>query len=219
MAFNTAVDILTGLDVTDTRPSKIVLIANPGSRTQEVMPAFLNPAGLKETISVEWALLPVIGLDHEIPHYSRTKSLEYPLSFYFSAYEAARRVTGLAQDVLSQVDGTKQTNSVTAPLMRQATNSSMEFANFFRSLGFPTRSGLRPPTVKVIWPNVFDLLGVMKGISFEYMSFDRQLAPIIYRADVVFLETRVTRRYSEQVRISGLTADTDIGGTKNRSSY
>jgi hypothetical protein len=189
----------------NTKPiDRVTLIANPGTEAAEAFTVLLNPTRLMETIQVEWARLPVIGLDHEVVQYTRTRSINVPMSFYFSIFESAR------QNNLPDVDpaqAIKIAVSTGAIPLTKLLSESMDFANFLRSLCFPTRTGLRPPTVKVIWPNVFSFLAVVDNLHFEYMKFDKSLTPITYQADVNFLEVRLTRRYSESVRVSGLVAD------------
>jgi hypothetical protein len=203
----------TMAEILDERPRRVTLIRNPGDiNTREVYPVLLNPSTLREQIGVEWTKLGVIGLDHEVPHYARTKSIELPLSFYFSQYFAAlepRSQAALNRDAVITSD---------TPLSKIA-RSSMDFANFMRSLCFPTREGLRPPPLKIIWPNVLDLTGVVTSLSFEYRKFDRDLAPIIYQADITLLETRITRRFSEEVRQNGIQSDPDNSGSRKASVF
>ena len=205
----TALDVLQAADTVFTNPNRVVIIKDPGESFQEVMPAFLNPASLRETLTAEWNRLPVIGLDHEIPHYSRTKSIEIPLSFYFSAFEAARRANAVenTREKLNAERAPLFQRRVANALSAQVATTSMDFANFFRSLVFPTSTGLRPPPVKVIWPYIFEMVGVITSVTFDYMKFDRSAAPVVYKADINFLETRVTRRFSERVRAFGLEPD------------
>lgn len=201
MAITTTKAITPNFGIINRKPDRVVLIANPGEENAESFTVLLNPTTLKETITVEWSKLPVIGLDHEVPHYSRTRSIQIPMSFYFSAYEQARRsfTPNLANN------GSDNMGSVlpASAIARQ----SIDFVNFLRSLCFPTREGLRPPTVKVTWPNVLEFLAVVESVTFTYTKFDRSLAPIAYQADVNFLEVRLTRRFSEDVREDGLVSD------------
>lgn len=188
------------------RPQRVILISNPGLSNEEVFPVLLNPTRLREVINVEWSRLPVIGLDHEVPHYSRTKSIEIPMSFLFSAFEAGRQLKGGA----ANFDPENELHNLTSVIpTTKIFQQSMDFANFLRSLCFPTRTGLRPPTVKVIWPNVLSLLSVVSTLSLDYLKTDQSLAPIYYGAEVTFLETRLTRRFSEDVRQNGLVSDRD----------
>ncbi len=203
MAIVTTRSVSSNLGLLDRKPEKVVLIANPGQENAEPFTVLLNPKSLKETINVEWSKLPVIGLDHEVPHYSRTKSISVPMSFYFSAFEQARQSGNSVGNVSSGL-----ANSQQFPVS-QLNKQSTDFVNFLRSLCFPTRDGLRPPTVKVVWRNVLNFLAVVETVSFEYMKFDRTLAPIVYQADVTFLEVRLSRRYSEDVRRVGLVGDND----------
>ena len=46
-------------------------------------------------------------------------------------------------------------------------------------------------------------------LSLNYIKFDRTLYPIIYEADVTFLETRITRRYSDEVDELGISTEVD----------
>lgn len=194
----------TSTRLIDRKPLKVTLLANPGRENAEPYTVLLNPTKLKETISVDWSKLPVVGLDHEVVQYSRTKSLNVPMSFYFSIYEQARQ-SGINSDDPERVMRTAVANG-TIPISK-LTSQSTDFVNFLRSLCFPTRTDLRPPIVKVIWPNVISFLAVVETVSFDYMKFDRSLAPITYQADVNFLEVRLTRRYSEDVRRNGLIGD------------
>jgi len=184
-------------------PARVVLIRNPGlgeENGQEAIEVLLNPTELREALNVEWTRLPVVGLDHEIPHYSRTRSLEIPMTFYFSAFEAGRRpATSDASAAFTHNDPTLASARVL--------KKSMDFANFFRSLCFPTRTGGRPPTVQVIWPRIITFLAVATNVTFDYRRFDIDLAPIAYSVEVAWLEVRVTRRYSEDVRSEGLRGD------------
>jgi hypothetical protein len=151
--------------------------------TEETKIALLNPNRFREAVQSEWNRLPVIGLDYEVIQYGRTRSVEVPLSFYFSAYEAQRRNP--------QSSGVIQ---------------ALDFKNFLQSLMFPTKSGLRPPTVEVTWPGIFNIIGVVAELSFDYIKFSLDLQPLIYTAEVKFLEVRTDRRYSERVRQVGLEA-------------
>lgn len=182
------------------RPRRVTLISNPDEiADREVFPALLNPTTLTESIGVEWTKLGVIGLDHEVPHYARTKSIELPLTFYFSQYFAGTEPRSF--DERFAILTSAQTSKIRG--------LSMDFANFMRSLCFPSWVSLRPPFLKVIWPNVLTLTGVVTSLRFEYKKFDRTLAPLIYQADITLLETRVTRRWAEQVRMFGLRSDPD----------
>lgn len=203
MAITTSRTVTPNFGNVNRKPDRVVLIANPGEESAESFTVLLNPSSLKETINVEWSKLPVIGLDHEVPHYSRTRSLMIPMSFYFSAYEQARQ--GFSPNLAD--------NAAITPLLPESAlkRQSMDFVNFLRSLCFPTRAGLRPPTVKVIWKNVLEFLAVVENVSFTYTKFDRSMAPIVYQADVSFLEVRLTRRFSEDVRDAGLVGDGDTG--------
>lgn len=205
MAIVTTRSVTPNFGLVDRKPQKVVLIANPGQENAESFTVLLNPKTLKETINVEWSKLPVIGLDHEVPHYSRTKSIVIPMSFYFSAFEQGRQ--GLNTISVAQfTDLVMSSNTPKSKINQQ----SIDFVNFLRSLCFPTRDGLRPPTVKVVWKNVLSFLAVVENVTFEYTKFDRTLAPIAYQADVNFLEVRLTRRYSEDVRRVGLVGDNDF---------
>lgn len=190
----------------ESRPQRVILVSNPGLTNEEVFPVLLNPTRLRETINVEWSRLPVIGLDHEVPHYSRTKSIEIPFNFLFSAFEAGRQLKNGAVNFDANNELVNLTSVIPTTKIFQL---SMDFANFLRSLCFPTRTGLRPPTVKVIWPNVLSLLGVVSSLTLEYIKMDQSMAPLYYSAEVTFLETRLTRRYSEDVRRFGLLSDRD----------
>ena len=190
----------------ETRPQRVVLVSNPGLSNEEVFPVLLNPTRLHETIKVEWSRLPVIGLDHEVPHYSRTRSFEITMSFLFSAFEAGRQLKSGA----ANFDPENELHNLTSVIpTTKIFQQSMDFANFLRSLCFPTRSGFRPPTVKVVWPNVLSILAVVSDLSLDYVKTDKSLTPIYYSAEVTFLETRLTRRFSEDVRQAGLVADRD----------
>lgn len=202
MANVTIKAVTPNFGIVDRKPHKVVLIANPGQENHESFTVLLNPKTLKETINVEWSKLPVIGLDHEVPHYSRTRSISIPMSFYFSAFEQARQS-------LTAGSAARPTDAQNIPLSK-LNAQSIDFVNFLRSLCFPTKDGLRPPTVKVVWRNVLSFLAVVENVTFEYMRFDRTLAPIAYQADVTFLEVRLTRRYSEDVRRVGLVGDGDF---------
>lgn len=186
------------------KPDRVSLIANPGQENSEVFSVLLNPTKLKETIQVEWSRLPVVGLDHEVIQYSRTKSLNIPMSFYFSAFEQARQRMSINEDPENILKNAIGNGSIPYSKLK---GQSTDFVNFLRSLCFPTRADLRPPIVKVIWPNVVSFLAVVDNVSFEYLKFDQTLAPITYQADVNFLEVRLTRRYSEDVRRNGLVGD------------
>ncbi len=186
------------------KPLKVTLIANPGREDAEPYTVLLNPNKLKETISADWSKLPVVGLDHEVVQYSRTKSINIPMSFYFSIFEQARQGNINNDDPERALKNAVASGNI--PISK-LTSQSIDFVNFLRSLMFPTRTDLRPPIVKVIWPNVLSFLAVVENVSFDYMKFDRSLAPITYQADVNFLEVRLTRRYSEDVRRNGLTGD------------
>lgn len=201
----------------DRRADRVVLTANPGTDHAESYEALLNPNRLRETINVEWNRLPVIGLDHEILHYGRTKSLEIPLSFYFSAYAAGRVFR--AGDVETEVAEAEFLGASTVVPDSKIRHQAMDFANFLRSLCFPTRGGFRPPDVRVLWPNVFEIIGVASNVSFEYQKFDRTMTPIIYTADVTFLEVRLTRRFSEQVRKTGIGTDIPHTGSVNLTDF
>lgn len=190
----------------ESRPQRVILISNPGLSNEEVFPVLLNPTRLRETINVEWTRLPVIGLDHEVPHYSRTKSIEIPMNFLFSAFEAGRQLRGGAGNFDPENELVNLTSVIPTTKIFQLSN---DFQHFLESLCFPTRSGLRPPTVKIIWPNILSMLAVVSSLSLDYMKMDRSLAPIYYGAEVTFLETRLTRRFSEDVRQRGLVADQD----------
>jgi len=181
----------------DVNPQRVTLVRSPGLDTETVFPVLFNPETLNEEISVQWSKLQVIGLDHEVPHYTNTRSLSYNLEFYWSEFQYYLR-----QRTQPRPPTNNTLNSVpTKPQDAQA------FMNFLRSCAFPTRTGLRPPTLKVIWPGMFELLGVVERITFAFTRFDTNLAPIVYRATVGFLETRVTRRFSEDVDQVGLTYD------------
>lgn len=213
MARTTTLDRSGIGDILDERPRRVTLIKNPGEiNNREVYPVLLNPTTLSESINADWSRLGVIGLDHEVPHFAKTRSIEIPLTFYFSQYYAATEPRGQGElNKDAQI-------TPTFPLSRIA-RTSMDFANFMRSLCFPTRGGLRPPPVKVIWPHVMDIIGVVTSLSFDYRRFDRDLAPLIYQADVTILETRTTRRFSEEVRHRGLLGDPDVGSSRNPSIF
>lgn len=188
------------------KPTRVVLTANPGQDNAEALTVLLNPKALDYGIDVDWAHLPVIGLDYEVLHYSRTKSIAVPMSFYISVFEIARQQTGGTPDPVSQMQTAVSSGAVSKS---QLQSSSTDFVNFLESLAFPTRTGLRPPTVKVYWPNVLSMYCVLDRVKFNFAKFDRTLAPIAYQADVVWLEARVDRRYSEDVRTNGLIDKND----------
>lgn len=185
------------------RAPKVTLIRDPQGKppSYKEIEVLVNPATLKETLQAEWSRMAVIGLDHEIPHYSRTKSIEFPLSFYVSTFEKVRQHALEAHNTRNTI-----TDEVVA--------ASMQFANDLRSLVFPSKITLRPPPVKVCWPGVLEIIGVVTSLSFEYKRFandftnssgkQNELIPLIYQADVTFLETRASRRWSEDVASSGL---------------
>lgn len=188
------------------KPDKVILTANPGLENAEAFTVLLNPKTLTYGIDVEWSHLPVVGLDYEVIHYSRTKSIQVPMSFYFSIFEQARQLVTGVSDPLDQLKAAVATGVIPATTLQKA---SMDFVNFLESLAFPTRIGLRPPTVKVYWPNVMSMYCVLDRVRFEFAKFDRSLAPIAYQADVTWLEARIERRYSEDVRDNGLTDKND----------
>jgi hypothetical protein len=158
--------------------------------------AQLNPTRLRTRIAPEWNRLPVIGLDHEVLQYSRTRSLEIPLSFYFSAFEQARQKRDAVAENRTERDGPK--------VAATGKERAIRFHNFLSSLCFPTRAGRRPPDVEVVWPGILNFVGVVADLSFDFIKFDHTLAPLVYTADVTFLEVRLARRFSEEVRTSGL---------------
>lgn len=190
----------------NTKPSKVVLTANPGLDNAEALTVLLNPRMLDYGIDVDWAHLPVIGLDYEVLHYSRTKSISVPMSFYVSVFEIARQQISGTPDPVSQMQTAISSGAVSKSQLQSA---STDFVNFLQSLAFPTRTGLRPPTVKVYWPNVLSMYCVLDRVKFQFAKFDRTLAPIAYQADVTWLEARVERRYSEDVRDNGLIDKND----------
>jgi hypothetical protein len=188
------------------KPDRVILTANPGLDNAEALTVLLNPKTLSYGIDVEWSHLPVVGLDYEVIHYSRTKSIQVPMSFYFSIFEQARQQVGGTPDPSAQLQAAVSSGAVSTSALQKA---SMDFVNFLESLAFPTRIGLRPPTVKVYWPNVMSMYCVLDRVRFEFAKFDRSLAPIAYQADVTWLEARVERRYSEDVRDNGLIDKND----------
>lgn len=181
----------------DVQPQRVTLIRDPGTLQATPFPVLFNPEVLNEEINAQWSKLQVIGLDHEVPHYTNTRSLAYNLDFYWSEFQYFLRQRTRPQGKSGSTANTK------APTPQNA----MAFMNFLRSLCFPTRAGLRPPTLQIVWADVFDLIGVVEKVSFSFIRFDVNLAPIVYRATVSFLETRVTRRYSEDVAQYGLQSD------------
>ena len=183
------------------KPDKVILTANPGTDNAESFTVLLNPKTLSYGIDVDWSHLPVIGLDYEVIHYSRTKSIQVPMSFYFSIFEQARQQVAGTPNPLASIQSAVDSGAVSVSALQK---SSLDFVNFLESLAFPTRIGLRPPTVKVYWPNVMSMYCVLDRVRFEFAKFDRSLAPIAYQADVTWLEARVERRYSEDVRDNGL---------------
>jgi hypothetical protein len=185
---------------------KVTLIANPGTEQAEALTVLLNPSKLDLMIKVEWSRLPVVGLDYEVLHYSRTHSIMIPMSFHFSIFEQARQQIGGTPDPVTQMQTAVQSGIVPVSSLKQA---SIDFVQFLESLGFPTRTGLRPPTVKLYWPNVVSMYCVMDEVKFTMTKFDKTLAPIIYQADVMWIEARTTRRYSEDVRVNGLLDASD----------
>lgn len=195
------------------KPDKVILTANPGQDDAEAFTVLLNPKMLSYGIDVEWSHLPVIGLDYEVVHYSRTHSISVPMSFHFSIFEQARQQLSGTPDPITQMQAAVASGAVSKDALQQA---SMDFVNFLQSLAFPTRAGLRPPTVKVFWPNVMSMYCVMDRVRFEMAKFDRSLAPIAYQAEVTWLEARIARRYSDDVRTDGLIDknDPDHGGFK-----
>lgn len=188
------------------KPDRVILTANPGLENAESLTVLLNPKTLTYGIDVEWSHLPVVGLDYEVIHYSRTKSIQVPMSFYFSAFEQARQLVTGSSDPQDQITALHATGVIPATTLQK---SSSDFVNFLESLAFPTRTGLRPPTVKVYWPNVMSMYCVLDRVRFEFAKFDRSLAPIAYQADVTWLEARIERRYSEDVRDNGLNDKND----------
>lgn len=189
-------------EVFDTRPQKVTLIRSPGQKDATAFPVLFNPASLDETIEVAWSRLQVIGLDHEVPHYTNTKSLSYSLEFYWSQFQFLAK----QRNVIQPRTASNQRGSV-VETPQDLADGATAFLNFMRSLCFPTRSGLRPPTIHIVWPGVFNLIGVAEGVDFAFTRFDSNLTPLVYRATLQFLETRATRRYSEDVARSGLEAD------------
>lgn len=195
-----------GFGLINKKPDKVILTANPGLENAEALSVLLNPKILSYGIDVEWSHLPVIGLDYEVVHYSRTHSIQIPMSFYFSIFEQARQQVSGTPDPITQMQSAVASGAVSKDALQQA---SMDFVNFMQSLAFPTRAGLRPPTVKVYWPNVLSMYCVLDRVRFQMEKFDRSLAPIAYQADVTWLEVRVARRYSEDVREDGLIDKND----------
>lgn len=189
--------------IMDRKPERVLLIKNPGRVNEECMPVLLNPDALNETIQVEWVKLGPLGLDHEVPHYARTNSIELPLTFFVSAFALGR------QPNANQAQFVDALENPVIPLSRLS-QQSVDFVNFMRSLCFPTRAGLRPPPVKIVWGKLLELVGVVQQLSFDYLRFDKTLMPIAYSATTTILETRVTRRYSEDVRDRGLQPDPEF---------
>jgi hypothetical protein len=188
-------------DIVDVQPQRVTLIREPGSANPTVFPALFNPEILEEEINVQWSRLQVIGLDHEVPHYTNTRSLSYTLEFYWSEFQFFLRQRSASPSLTGDQRGS------TANTQPQLERNAISFMNFLRSLCFPTRTGLRPPTLQVIWPTVFNLIGVVESVKFTFARFDTNLSPIVYRATVEFLETRATRRFSEDVAQIGLEPD------------
>lgn len=206
MANATSVSPTVNFGQINKKPTRVVLTANPGQDNAEALTVLLNPRMLDYGIDVDWAHLPVVGLDYEVLHYSRTKSISVPMSFYVSVFEIARQQLSGTPDPVSQMQTAVSSGAISKSQLQSA---STDFVNFLQSLAFPTRTGLRPPTVKVYWPNVLSMYCVLDRVKFQFAKFDRTLAPIAYQADVTWLEVRVDRRFSEDVRINGLIDKND----------
>ena len=74
MAIATTNTLQPNLGLIGKKPDKVTIISNPGEENAESFTVLLNPQRLRESIKVEWAKLPVVGLDYEVVHYSRTHS-------------------------------------------------------------------------------------------------------------------------------------------------
>jgi len=176
---------LTGasiLNQTVVRALKQVTLYELG-RPKNYHDALLNPQSLSISVSVGIGKQYPIGASHSAKQYSHTEDPVVPLEFYVSAQFAKRFGSGIA-DVEKSV-------------------------RWFTQFAYPRGSGLAPPKLVLIWPNVLTMAMVLESVTVVYERFQADLAGRAARISVQYSEIRNTLKTSTEQKVSGWISQVD----------
>ncbi len=137
--------------------------------TGDARTAQFNPEELEESLGVNYARLQVPGLSHTRKHFINTEDVKYSFELFQHCLESGD--TGLA-----------------------SMKAIREDRRFLYALTHPWRAdGIKrggAPRVLFIWPKLISLTCVVTQLSFKYSMFNKDGAPVAWRAKVSLEQIR-----------------------------
>ncbi len=158
--------------------------------TGDARTAQFNPEQFTEAIGVNYARLQVPGLSHTRKHFINTEDVKFDLELAYHCVDGS---------------GPKGLKAI------------LEDRKFLYAMTHPWRAdsirrGGAPRTL-FIWPNFISLSCVITNLLFTYTLFNKQGAPVSYKAKVTLEEIRDVFVSMEDILDLGTQRGTGTGGT------
>lgn len=158
----------------------------------EEVVAQYNPQDLDESIDVNYAKLPVLGMSHQVMQYQYTDNYKTNISlFWHSMHGDLRPANG------KQPDGPY--NIVASH--REARNTLMSWC--YPKIDAANILGGAPPRLLFVWPGQISFTCVITALKFKTVRWDVLGNPVQWSADVAIEEIRDTRLSQSEVRQFG----------------
>jgi len=157
---------------------------------EEMHDAILNPASLPINVEVAVGELHPVGASNTTLQYGHTKSLTSTLELYFSTQLQGR----------FRSDGHDQPGrTAIAPV------DIMQYVNWLAAFCFGKEAGRAPSPLLILWPNVLNIIVVVRSFRTEYIRFARDLTPTAARVSLECTELRFSHKTSDEQRKDGWT--------------
>jgi hypothetical protein len=162
-----------------------VQIVDAFNPSDEPRGGFLNPQTISYAMDVEIGELNPVGASHSVLQYGFTKSGNVPIELYFST-QLSPRIGALFADITY-------------------------YSKWFASFCLPEQPGQAPHPLLIVWPEVMELVLVIKSYKANYVRFHG--STLQAAAIRVALETRELRmhfRGMDDMRRKGLKDPSSI---------
>lgn len=175
-----------------------------GSNNAESKDFLFNPTTLEERYTPEYARLDPIGYPQKPLHYIGSQNPIYNIELFLDEVEFIKR--GVEPQSLGLVE--------TAP-----TNIE-DYRRFLISLTYPsgTNNGsinIPPAKVLFIWPNMLEMICVIRDLSFSHKEFLPNGSSRMYTADLV-LEATLENRLFTSSRLRSIISNVSRVRARNR---
>jgi hypothetical protein len=165
-----------GLEVAGIRAPRCFLI---NVETAESIDCLFNPTQISEKVQVNWNLVTVPGLSHQLLQFQSTGNRQLSgVEFYLDRFFAKEQSDDA--DIL-------------------------DFRGFLRALTVPPKGAdgvpaTAPPRTLFVWPTVLSIETVLTDVEFQYKQFAADATVLVYTATVTFEEVLDARVTSEDKR-------------------